>query len=342
MKYLIVKIGAIGDVVMALPMLRQIRENEPNAHISWICGKTVANLLTQFEEIDELIVVDETKLMEGSIPGRIFEILRIWKSIAFRRFDCQLYFYYSNLYKILLLPAFFKEIRRFNKNPSKRLNPVPARHHSASYVATFQNLEGPFELDLKYPKFRFQNDDHKIWREKIKTKSVVVLSCGGAKNFLRSDDLRRWPIEHYVALAEKLVKAGFEVVLSGGPGDAWVTEHFQNIPHQSFIGKLDLNNFIAFLSVCDVLITHDSGPLHLADLANCPVVGLFGPTNPGDFRSLQTRSVYLWGGEYLHCRPCYDGRMYAACSNAMCLKSLAVEDVFHAALRVENSARINP
>lgn len=319
---------------MALPLLSEIRKKEPTAKISWLCGKSVEPLLRQFEEIDELIVVDESKLLKGSIWDRLVEILRIWKIMAFRAFHCQFYFYYSNLYKILVIPASFKSIKRFNKNPAKRLNPVPARHHSAAYVATYLELEGPFELTLDYPKFRFQNGEHGLWRKEIGERSVAVLSCGGAKNFLRSDDLRRWSIENYVALAKKLVDEGFLVVLSGGPGDSWVSEHFNQIPHQDWIGKFDLPNFISFLSVCDVLITHDSGPLHLADLAKCPVVGLFGPTNPGDFRSLQPRSVSLWGGAHLHCRPCYDGRMYAQCSNALCLKSLSVETVLSAVIQV--------
>lgn len=322
---------------MALPMLKQIKRKHPESHITWLCGKSVADLLRQFKEIDELLVIDEVQLVSGSLLQRLTEMAGIWKKLLFKKFDLQLYFYYSNLYKLLLLPASFGEIRRFNKNPKNRINPVPARHHSAAYVATFEQLEGSFQLELDYPTFHFHNPEFLQWRSAVGSKKVAVLSCGGAKNFLRSDDLRRWPIDRYVALGEKLIEAGFHLVLSGAPSDNWVTDHFQHLSFENKIGKLDLKNFISFLSVCNVLITHDSGPLHLADLANCPVVGIFGPTNPGDFRSLQPRSVHLWGGENLSCRPCYDGRMYANCAKSICLETISVHAVFASVQKVISS-----
>lgn len=48
-KYLIIKLSAIGDVIMAMPMVTKIREEEPDSHITWICGKTVYPLLNQFQ-----------------------------------------------------------------------------------------------------------------------------------------------------------------------------------------------------------------------------------------------------------------------------------------------------
>lgn len=326
---LIVKIGAIGDVVMCLPLVAHIRKKHPGARITWLCGSQVAPMLRQFPDIDEVLEVDEKSLMTGSPFARISTILSVWKKLGFRNFDQTLYFYYSNLYKLLLLPASSKRTDRFERNPAKRQNPIPGRHHSWDYIQTFENSDGPFQFDLSYPTFSYQNTGFENLHSRQNTgKKRIALSCGGAKNLLRDDDLRRWPVNRYRELALLLTQNGYELILTGAPSDLWVLEHFEGIEYQNFIGKAGLNDFILLLKTADLLITHDSGPLHLADLANCPVLGLFGPTIPHEKASLQTRSAWIWGGENLHCRPCYDGRNYSVCSSNDCLKQVSAQTVF--------------
>lgn len=319
---------------MALPLLTEIRKKHPQAHISWLCGTAVQPLLQQFKEIDSLIVVDEVMLLKGSIFQRILTILGVWKKLAFRKFDLQLYYYFSPLYRLLILPARFVSVRSFNKNPKHRINPHPVTHHTYGYINTFLQLEGPYQLDVQYPNYGFEVEAFKQWKQSLGGKKVIVFSSGGAQNFLRTDELRRYPMDRYVKIAESLVKQGHLVVLSGGKNDAWVADHFSHLPIENRIGTLDLNQFIAFLKVSDLLITHDTGPLHLADLAWCPVVAMFGPTNPSNVKSLNPSSIHLWGGENLHCRPCYDGREYARCPKNICMDDIEPEMVVAAARKI--------
>jgi heptosyltransferase-2 len=314
---------------MCLPLVRHIKEKHPDARITWLCGSQVAGLLGQFSEINELVVVDEKSLLSGSVFSRIGTILGVWAKLAFRNFDRVLYFYFSDLYKILLLPVGSKQTDRFDKNPSRRQNPVPGRHHSWEYISTFENSDGPFRFNLTYPSFPYFNPEHRILRVKSEGRKRVVISAGGAKNLLRDDDLRRWPVEHYRELATLLQKEGYDLVLTGAPSDAWVRESFSGLNYEDHIGKAGLLDFISLLKTADILITHDSGPLHLADLAGCLVLGLFGPTIPHEKASLQVRSAWIWGGEDLHCRPCYDGKNYAQCSSNECLRSISPESVFN-------------
>lgn len=321
---LIVKIGAIGDVVMALPLITEIRKKHPQAKITWLCGKQVLAMLERVEGIDELIPIDENKLLKSSIPIRILEIFRIWSRLILRRFDCQLYFYKSAFYRILTLPVIFKETRGFRGKPTGSRVPVQGRHHSTEYIRAFLEAGGPDNFQPQYPKVRSIPERS----ANSNPQQRIVFACGGAKNILQNNDLRRWPLTHYENLAARIAAAGHEIVLTGGPGDTWVRDGFGQIPHTDLIGKLSLNEFIDFLATADLLITHDSGPLHLADLAACPVLGLFGPTRPADFRSLQPASQFIWGGEFLSCRPCYDGKDYGRCSSNECLRSITPEEVF--------------
>ena len=314
---------------MCLPLIPKIKKKYPNALITWVCGKQVEPLLSKIPEIDRLIVVDEKSLLSGSVMSRLACIFSVWKQIAFQKFDRTLYFYFSPLYKILILPASKGRVSGFNKKAGQRFNPVPGRHHSWDYINTFEEGNGPVQYDIQYPAFPYFNPSHLEFKSKASGKKIIALSCGGAKNILRDDDLRRWPIEHYRSLAQLIVKAGYEIYLTGAPSDAWVKDSFNGIEYQDFIGKLDLPDFVSLLKTADLLITHDSGPLHLADLANCPVLGLFGPTIPHEKASLNSKSAWLWGGENLQCRPCYDGRDYQICASNDCLKSVSPLSVFN-------------
>jgi heptosyltransferase-2 len=325
---LIVKIGAIGDVAMCLPLVSRIKQKHPEARITWLCGEIAKPLLQRIPEIDRIISVDENKLFKGNTAEKVREIFRIWNIFSGASYNETLYFYYSDLYKILILPVRKGQIKRFNKNPSVRIRPVPARHHSFEYLSVFEGESTGVTAEISYPAFILTEEDFRLLQELKDQNNLIALSCGGAKNFLRNDDLRRWPVGHYTRLAGLLIEKGYSIVLTGAASDAWVSEHFRDVKHHNFIGKLNLPEFVSLLSLCRMLITHDSGPLHLADIAGIPSFGLFGPTNPGDFRSLHPLSKYHWGGENLSCRPCYDGRSYAPCLSNVCMQQISPEDVF--------------
>ena len=328
MKILIVKIGAIGDVVMALPTLTYIRKQYPTAKIYWIAGEIVKDLIEETKLVDEVVTVNEKKLLKGSILERIAEIWKVWRQIGFIRFDVTLYYYYSGAYKILFLPTSSKKFLEFSRDKQKRANPVPGRHHTCAYISTFSEENGSHTIDFEYPPFPIFRSEHQALKEKFRDKKCIILSCGGAKNILREDDLRRWPIDRYVALTKLLIADGYEVFLSGSQSDLWISEHFSDLKVHDFISKFDLISFISFLKTGDLFITHDSGPLHLADLAGVPSIALFGPTPPSSFKSLLPDSTFIWGGENLTCRPCYDGKSYANCSKALCMESISVIQVY--------------
>jgi heptosyltransferase-2 len=155
----------------------------------------------------------------------------------------------------------------------------------------------------------------------------VVLAPAGAKNMMRDDALRRWPIENYVHLASALLDQGFEVVLAGGPSDAWAIPAFAELAVTDLIGKLTLPQMLSLLDDSDVMVTHDTGPLHMAGITKVGIVSIFGPTDPRGRLPQRSNTVALWGGEGFACRPCYDGRDYAPCLHNGCMHQVSVEMV---------------
>ncbi len=153
----------------------------------------------------------------------------------------------------------------------------------------------------------------------------IALAPGGAKNVMRDDALRRWPIEHYAKLAILLREKGYEVVITGAETDGWCSEYF--LGFENLIGKTGLLELIDFYKQCSLLITHDSGPMHLAKLSDCEVIALFGPTNPFERTGSPEKIHVIWGGKDLPCRPCYDGKNYPPCKSNICLKQITPEEV---------------
>jgi heptosyltransferase-2 len=167
----------------------------------------------------------------------------------------------------------------------------------------------------------------------------VALVPGGSRNILRDDPLRRWPLAHYRELASALLDQGWEVVLVGGPQDLWTLKGFEGLAVKNLIGQLSLVESIALFNSCDLLISHDTGPFHLAMLTSASVLGLFGPTDPRSRLPNLPRVRVIWGGEHLACRPCYDGKNYAPCSDNRCLKEVSPAQVLDVTAEMVSAAR---
>ena len=84
---LIVKLGAIGDVAMALPMISALQCNHPRCRIAWLCGESARALLDCVGGVDELIVADDRALLAGSRREKVTATLAVWRRLAGRRFD---------------------------------------------------------------------------------------------------------------------------------------------------------------------------------------------------------------------------------------------------------------
>jgi heptosyltransferase-2 len=153
---------------------------------------------------------------------------------------------------------------------------------------------------------------------------------GGARNLMRDNPLRRWPLRHYGALARLAADAGWRVWLGGSAGDVWVRGEFEGLPHVDLLGRTDLPQTLALCARADAVVTHDSGPSHLAQASGSRVLTLFGPTLPSNFMDPAAPARALWGGVGLACRPCYDGLDFAACPDNVCLSSLTPGDVLAA------------
>jgi heptosyltransferase-2 len=196
---------------------------------------------------------------------------------------------------------------------------VGERHHSAEFARILCDLPDEYCAENCSP---VAPDRLPLNPMPHNGKIRIALVPGGARNLLRDDPQRRWPVDAYVALATLLIEKGHEVVLTGGPGDAWAGDAFAALPLRNCIGQWPIPQTLAFYRSCDCVVTHDTGPLHLAGLVECGILALFGPTAPSKALPRRAGVVALWGGERLPCRPCYDGHTFAPCTTNGCMTSI--------------------
>jgi len=312
---------------MTLPMLNEIQRREPSTAVSWICGKTVAPLLKEVIHNVHLIEVDENQLLNGNFFHRLGSITTIWFRLYRQTYDLILIGHKDYRYQLLTLFCRARTKRSFGKDFSKRI-PIPGRWHTNEYIRLYTGIDGPDAptATISIPKVELSPDLKNLIDPEKKT---IALAPGGARNSIRYDPLRLWPVESYVSLAKRLHEKRCQVILTGSESDQWITEYFSGMDIVNLIGKTNLIDLVALYQHCDAVVTHDSGPMHLAALSGTKTWVLFGPTNPNEKARYPNVQV-IWGGENLSCRPCYNGKNYANCSDNRCLSSISAEMVFDA------------
>lgn len=315
-RVLIVKLGAIGDVIMAIPAAYALHCE--GYAVEWLCSKSIAGILRLYPWVNA-IEADEAALLRGSVAARGRAVAGIWKALAGRRYELCATLYYDRRYSMLTWPV--RARRRIRLSWGDRATTVlQGRHYTDEYARIL--LERPDdEMPRQIAPLRAQGlGAPALPRTAGKTR--IALVPGGARNLLRDNPLRRWPMEQYIAVAGELIRRGYEVVLVGGTEDKWVLESFDGLDVVDAIGRFSLPETLALLDSVDVTLTHDTGPLHLAGITSTAIVSVFGPTRPYSFMPQRENCVALWGGEGFACRPCYDGRDFAPCTHNGCVRQV--------------------
>ena len=223
---LIVKLAAIGDVAMALPMVTAMRQRDPGARVAWLAGATVAPLLRAVEGVDEVLVVDDNAILAGTRARKMQAVLGAWRLLSGRSFDLVLTAHTDHRYKLLTARVRATE-RRWLGERAQRPGLVPGRSFRAEYVRLVTGTDDRHAAVAAAPPVRATLDDAVGARLAASPPGRrIALAPGGARNAARESPLRRWPLDRYAALAAALVARGDTVVVTGGPDDDWVRPAF--------------------------------------------------------------------------------------------------------------------
>jgi len=339
--YLIVsKFLGLGSIIQSSPMLQTLKRNYPNSKLVFITSKANILILKHYPFVDEIIVLNDKNIFTTLI-STIQILPKLLKMRNSFYFDLEIY---SNFSAILNTLSFSRNrIGFYRKDSNVRMgiythmmyfnNRVPI---SEVYLQ-MARLSGCTEIISSLYKFEIDENDTKNAQQKLNindSNSIIIINPNASD--LRIE--RRWETQNFVDLISKL-KTKFPektYILIGSKSEkSYVDLIFNSIENKQNLinsaGKISLNELIAIINKADLIITNDTGPMHISFALNKKTIAFFGPTHPNQYGNENAICFY----KNVYCSPCVHEFLTPPCKgNNICVKNILVEEVFETCVNV--------
>jgi ADP-heptose:LPS heptosyltransferase len=326
-KILVIKFWGIGSVTLATPLLVRLRQQYPAAKIFFLTLESNRELCALISEIDDIITVSL-----ASLPRFVRTYFSTLHAIYKERFDWVLdleFFAYAAAIAgaCSAAPVRMGFVNQKRKNDLRALLYTQRTEFSetAHSARNFLNLLDP-AAEIKFPSFKKSGSFFEVPNHTF----PIVLNINASPLAYE----RRWDPDNFAKLADFLI-AHFNghIFLIGTPSEKpYVDSTFEKITRKDGIsnlcGKLRIADLISLIRQSRLVITNDSGPLHLASALNVPTVCFFGPETPLRFGSLSTRHLTFY--KNLWCSPCMtisNLKAVNCINNLECMKQISLKEV---------------
>lgn len=335
-KILVVNVNWFGDVVFSTPVFRALKEKYPQAHVVCLAVPRVADVLAHVPLIDEVIVYDE-KGRDRFLFGKI----KLISKLRAKHFDAVLLLHGSWTRALLVFLAGIPVRVGYKRKKrgwllTRRINvPEGLVHRSDFYLEVAKSAGFPLrnrETFLEVKAEAAKKAQQMFVDLGIKDSDfIVVMHVGG------NWDLKQWPVENFAKLTDALVKDfNAKVIICGGANDIALGEKIAQLTaHKPFIlaGKTNFSELVALLKQASLVISADSGPLHVASSVGTSVIGLFGPTHPAVTGPRgRGKSIIIRHEVGCNTKPCY----HLTCRDNICMKAIGVNDVISKVREIKN------
>lgn len=329
---LVIKMSALGDVILSVPSLRAIRQRYPEANIKVLVALKQREALDGCPYINDRIVCD----FDGKHKG-LGGLWRLGTEIRKECFDMVIDL--QNNKKSHILAALSLAGLRYGydnrklsfllnrkiKDDAPYLDPIEHQFRTLK-LAGIKSIDRALELwtsphdEEAVTKFLADN-----WIKPAQ--ELVGINVRASSRWLS----KNWPAPYIAQLCDRLAKEfNVRVVLTGAREDADLAGHVGGLTKSKPViaaGKTGLSELAGLIRKCAVYITPDSAPLHVAAAVGTPFIALFGPTDPSRHAVRTEKGVILCKSGDFKCSPCYS----PACSKRYkCMKAITVDEVFEA------------
>lgn len=339
-RILVLRYRFIGDTILTVPFLRNLRRTEPEAYIAWVVAPGTAEVVQGIPYVDELIFWDPVTIHADSRgTHRTFgDKLGFVRDLRARRFD-----------KVYVLKrSFGSALMGFLSGAGERIGfategrsfllttAVPYRHNQHEV----QNF-----LDVLRADGVTVTDDHlEYWTSAAEdTATDELLATRGvgrneklvALHPFSSITERGWHLDNFAGLANRLAALGYRPLVLGAPNDRFLFDTAADRfgpATVDLVGKSSLRVTMALLKRCSLFIGNDSGVMHLAAAAGIPLVAIFGPQSPVKFGPWSKRATVMYA--QFPCSPCRQ-KFFTECQPSPqgkpeCIESITLAEVIAA------------
>lgn len=332
-KYLIVGPSWVGDMVMAQSLFASIKQREPKAQIDVLAPVWSAALIDRMPEVDELIGVNfnHGKLSLG-------ERLRVGRGLRTKRYSNAIVL--PNSLKAALVPAIAKiptrtgfvgEQRWGLLNDIRKLDKVRLTMTVQRFIALGLHAfaDTPDARSVPVPQLRVDSDTvtTALGKHALQADTPILVLCPGAE----FGPSKQWPAEHYAKVAQHYLDLNWQVWLMGSQSDLPICQTINRYTDQKctmLAGTTTLPDAIDLISCASLVVSNDSGLMHIAAALARPLVAIYGSTDPGHTPPLSHNHAIARLA--LECSPCFKRKCPLLHQN--CLQKLSADLVISKAL----------
>ncbi len=328
-KILIIRLSSIGDVLLTTSFIRQVRTTYPNAQIDFVVKKAYIDLVRYNPHLNNIFTIEQDMGTKA-----LMQFSKLFKKNRY-----QYVFDLHNNIRSRLLTSHLntKSINRIQKNKLKRallvyfkinryneILTIPQRYANVGKEAGIAH-DG-LGLELYWKNKHEKEIKARLKKQNIKPGFFVVAPGAGYYT-------KRWPLEYFEQLCRHLLRENEtgDIIVVGNKDDR---KRWSKLPTNDRIhnwaGGLGLLETAAIINKSDLIVSNDSGVMHMAQATQKPLIAIFGSTvrELGFFpESLHATVVE---NEYLRCRPCsHVGRRQCPLVHFKCMKDISPERVFN-------------
>jgi heptosyltransferase II len=339
----------VGDAVMSIPAMREVRRLFPEAHITLLANPWVSPIYSEAEFIDEILEYDKRGIHKGWAGfGRLISDLR--------RRDFDLAILLQNAFEAALIAfcaripmrvGYARDGRRLLLTHPCQIDPEVRKVHQVHYylgILSSLGLLAPRlweRRDCQFPVgIGIRKTDMEAALALLRTNGInesdIVVAVNPGAFY---GEAKRWFPDRYAAVADALAgRYGARIVILGASSDmqtaAKVAAHMSS---RAVIlsGQTTLGQLMGLLKQIDLLITNDSGTMHLAAALDVPQLAIFGSTSEVATGPLNRNAAIV--KHPVECNPCF---LRECPTDFRCMKGVTVEKVLDAARKILDNAKI--
>ncbi len=323
---LLIKLRYIGDVVLSTPILPLLHKQFPDVKITFLVNPGTAGVLQGNPYLDEIWVLPRQSWWEQ---------LRFIQRVRKAKFDTVIDLTDSDRSAFLswvtgapVRLGYNRERRWRGKFYSQVLPSAYGSMHMVEYHQQALAGLGIYESVGKpevYSHSEVWPHDDEVLRPFSANGEPLVLLHPTARY-----DFKAWPLERFAAVADWLSEQGIRVALIGCQKEILIGQQILNLAKHkpvNLMGSTSLSQLATLMKRSHLLIGNDGGPMHMAAAVGCPVLGLFGPTEPAVWGPRGSKVQVIYKG--VNCEACF----YPGCSRGeeSCMRQISVEEVCQAA-----------
>ena len=325
---LIVAPSWVGDTVLAQPLFMRLKSRTPGVTLDVLAPLATAALLGRMPEVDDVI---ENPFQHGEL--KVFARRRLGLALKARRYERAIVL--PNSLKSALPPYFASipertgyrgEMRGGLLNDVRKLDEKRLPLMVERFAALAEKPGAPLPRPVPRPRLAVdpRNRRQVLERLQLATDRPIVAFCAGAEY----GPAKRWPPRHFAALADIAEAAGAIIWLIGSPKDAAIGDEIRAAARASRVhnlcGRTSLADAVDLLATAAIVVSNDSGLMHIAAALDRPLIALYGSSSPAFTPPLSPDATIVRLG--LDCSPCFERE--CPLGHLRCLNEIAPERVW--------------